>query len=231
MKRFYKSVAITGTGPFGIALDGRDLKTPARKSFLVPSSALAEAVAAEWDGQGDTLDIAAMHLTRLANVAIDRAPHQRDGMVAEVARYCETDLLCFLPEGPEDLRAALDAASRPWRVWAGQALGILLIEAPGGTLHMPQPPASLEAARTKAAALDDFRLTALVYATALYGSALLAFAVIEGELGSAEAYETSIIEETWQAGRWGWDEDAVARHDARRAEARALGRLVEALRA
>ena len=219
MKRFYKTAEeVEHDGHWVICLDGRAVKTPARKPLVVTSRSLAGALADEWNRQGETVDIARMHLTRLINVAIDRTPAERDGMTAEVARYCETDLVCFLASDPADLRSRQIAAWRPIREWAGRALGVVLLEAPEGVLHQPQPPASLDAARGRASEMDDVALTTFVFAMGLYGSALLTFAVAEGELSAEDAYERSILEELWQAEKWGQDAEAEARHTARRTE-------------
>ena len=107
MKRFWKDVAIVPQDcGWGIALDGRPMRTPHRAPLIVASAMLAEAIAAEWEGQGEQIDLLRLHLTRLANVAIDRTPDVRDGMADEVARlFCETDVLTqglFTMAGHED---------------------------------------------------------------------------------------------------------------------------------
>ena len=148
MTRFYSSAAPEEIeGGWTIALDGRPIKTPARKTLLVESKGLAAQIAAEWDGQGDVVQIPTLHLTRLVNVALDQTPQQRGPMIDEILKYCETDLLCFLAEKPTELKARQIETWRPIREWAGQTHNIVLLEVPGGVLAAPQPPASLEAAR------------------------------------------------------------------------------------
>ncbi|MEL6323384.1 MAG: ATP12 family protein [Pseudomonadota bacterium] len=216
-KRFYKTVAPLEVGArWTVALDGRPLKTPAKADFFVDRQDLAEAVAEEWNRQGEILDLNGMHLTRLINVVIDRTPSARPGLVDEIVRYCETDLLCFPPIGEN--RDRILEAWRPIRSWAAETLKIALNEAEGEHLLIDQPAASLEASRAYADACDDLDLTTLGFAAGLYGSALLAMAVCEGYLEAGEAYELSILEEAGQAEKWGWDPEAVARHDARRQE-------------
>jgi len=230
MKRFYKQAGVSqGADGWAVVLDGWVVKTPAQKTLSVPSEKLALALADEWERQGDEVDIQGMHLTRLMNVAIDRTGEQRGGMVDEVVKYCETDLLCFLAETPAELRSRQIAAWRPVREWAGQSLGILLMEVPDGLLAAPQPPASLEAARAYAEGLDDFRLTGLNFGLGLFGSALLALAAVEGRLSAMEAYEVSILDEIFQAERWGEDEENLARLTHNRAQAEALGQLFSSL--
>ena len=229
-KRFYKDAAAEQMpGGWTVALDGRTIKTPARAALCLPSQRLARAIAAEWNEQCDIIDLAAMHLTRLANVAIDRTPEAREEMADELARYCETDLLCHIAEGPEELVEREEAYWRPVREWAGQELDILLVPVEG-LLASPQPDASLEAARQVALEMDDFRLTGTLFGCGLFSSALLALAVAEGQLSAADAFEVSRVDEAWQIEQWGEDEEAKAATEARRKEARALEAWMRGLR-
>ena len=229
-KRFYKTADIEEIpGGWTVALDGRTIKTPARAALTLPTERLARSVAAEWNAQGEIIDLAAMHLTRLANVAIDRVPETREEMAGELARYCETDLLCHIAEAPAELAEREEQYWRPVRDWAGQALDIFLVPVEG-LLASPQPDASLEAARQVALAMDDFRLTGTLFGCGLYGSALLALAVTEGELTAEEAFEVSRIDEVWQNEQWGEDEEAKAATEIRRKEAKALAAWMRGLR-
>ena len=57
MKRFYKTVSLEPvTGGHAIRLDGRAVKTPARAELVLPTPALAAAVAAEWRAQAEKVD-------------------------------------------------------------------------------------------------------------------------------------------------------------------------------
>ena len=218
-KRFYKAAATAEIdGGWTVALDGRGLKTPEKAPLALPTKALAEAIAKEWEGQGERIHIASMHLTRLANVAIDRTPKNRSAMADELARYCQTDLLCHLAGSPQDLCDQQDAAWAPVRIWAGKSLGILLVPVEG-IIASPQPDASLEAAKTHALGLDDFRLTGLSYACGLFGSALLALAVEQGEIDALGAFERTLVDEKYQMERWGTDAEAEARIAGHRREA------------
>jgi len=210
-KRFYKTASATkAEGGWTVQLDTRLLKTPAKAPLTLPTQALAETIAAEWEAQGERIHIQAMHLTRLANVAIDRTPETRAGMADEVANYCGTDLLCHTAEAPADLVERQSNSWAPIREWAGEALGVVLLPVPG-IIAAPQPEASLTAARTHAASLDDFRLTGLAYAMGLLGSALLALAIEQGRLTAREAYALSRVDEEFQIEQWGEDEDALDR--------------------
>src|SRR5579871_3038314 len=129
-------------GGWTIALDGRELKTPARRALVLPTGELAQAIAREWRQQAERIDLAAMHLTRLANVAIDRAPETRAELAEEAARYAETDLVCHLAETPAILRQRQEAAWAPLRAWASEALGVRLIPVEG-VIAITQPAVSI----------------------------------------------------------------------------------------
>ena len=144
-KRFYKQAAIDKIdGGWTVVLDGRSIKTPARLPLTLPAERLAKAIAAEWNSQEEYIDLAAMHLTRLANVAIDRVEDARDDMADELARYCETDLICHIAETPDELAGAEESHWAPVRDWAGDTLGVNLVPVIG-IIASPQPDASLEA--------------------------------------------------------------------------------------
>ena len=221
-KRFYKSVSVAAhDAAWIVELDGRRIKTPGKKDLALPTGDLAEAVADEWRQQGDTIDLPSMALTRLANVAIDRTPSNRTAIADEIARYAETDVTCYLCEGPTSLRARQEAAWAPWRNWAGQTLNVVLLPVEG-IVAMPQPAASLQAARSHVLGLDDCRLTGTSWACSLLGSAVLALASERGAITVPEALELSCVDEDWQIAQWGEDEEARIARDARKKDAAAL---------
>ena len=160
-KRFYETAKPEQIpGGWTVELDGRSIKTPARVALKLPTEKLAKAIAAEWNAQDAEIDLMSMHLTRLANVAIDRTPEIRYEMADELARYCETDLVCHIAEEPEELAELEEAHWAPLGAWAGQALDVILVPVEG-IIASPQPDASLEAARNYALGLEDFALTGL----------------------------------------------------------------------
>ena len=228
-KRFYKqaSVAPVDDG-YTIALDGRPIKTPAKAALTLPSKALADAIADEWAAQGETLDLQAMTLTRLANVAIDRTPESRTDLAEEFQRYAGTDVTCYLADAPTELRDRQEKAWGPWREWAGRELGVVLVPVMG-LMASPQPQASLDAVKAHALGLDDFRLTALTWACSLFGSAVLALAVEQGALTAQDALKASLVDEDWQIEQWGEDAEAQQVRAARGRDAAALQLWFEAL--
>lgn len=222
-RRFYRQAAVLKAEVGStVALDGRPAKTPAGARLLLPTVALAQRIAAEWDAPSEVIDFARMPLTRLAFTAIDRTPTAREATAQEAACYAETDLLCYFAEGPRELAERQSRQWGPQLDWAERALGIKLIRAAGIT-HQRQPPESLARARALASELDDLRLTGLAFAAPLFGSAVLAFAVQRGALDGEAAYDLSRLDEAFQEEQWGVDADAAVRTERLRCEARAVG--------
>src|SRR5215203_532873 len=86
--RFYQAATVGGAAEgFPVLLDGRPVRTPARASLAAPVRELAAAIAAEWQAQQDSVDPAAMPLTRLANTIIDGVAPSPGPVAAEVEKY------------------------------------------------------------------------------------------------------------------------------------------------
>ena len=229
MKRVYGSVATQAVdGGWGVTLDGRALRTPAKRELCVPSEKLAAALAAEWDAQEIDIRPETMPLTRLAATAIDRTAAERHKIVAEVAGYAGTDLVCYRVEHPPALAARQEAAWQPLLDWAaGRYDAGLAVTA--GILPTPQSPTSLKAYAGAVAALDDFRLTALHAATGACGSLIIALALYEGRLDAAAAFDASQLDETFQIEAWGEDAEATKRREALAADIEAAARFLALL--
>ncbi|MGK9232809.1 ATPase [Inquilinus limosus] len=227
MKRFYKTVTVVPVGDgFGVALDGKPIRSPAKAGFVLPSRALADAVAAEWAAQADDVVPATMPLMQLAATAIDRVAPNREHIVDTVAGYGGTDLLCYRAEAPAALAERQKAAWQPLLDWAMTALDAPLT-ATSGIVHQAQPDSSLAALRAAVAAQDDWRLTALHQATALTGSLVLGLALLAGRIDADTAFELAELDASFQIERWGEDAEATARRATLRAELQAAARLVE----
>lgn len=218
MKRFYKAASIRPeAGGVAILLDGRPVKTPARAALAVPTEELAEAIAAEWNGQGEEVDPRAMPLTGLANAAIDRAAPDPAAFAATLARYGESDLLCYRAEAPEPLVRRQAESWDPLLDWARRRYGIELATA-AGVIHRPQPAGTVARLAEEVGSRDPFRLAALAPLVTISGSLIVALALAEGEIGREQAWAAATLDEAWQAEQWGEDELARAALEARRAE-------------
>lgn len=226
-KRFYKQAGLIEVeGGFRLALDGRGANTPARKPLILPTRDLGEAVAAEWGAQAEFIDPAAMPLTRLANTAIDGVADRREAVVADLSAYAGTDLVAYRAGTPERLVAAQAKAWDPILEWAREALGARFILSEG-VMHVTQPEATVHALEGAVAAVEDpFRLAALHTMTTLTGSLLIALAVLHGRLDPEEAWAAAHVDETYQAGVWGSDEEAEARMAGRWTEFEAAARII-----
>ncbi len=228
-KRFYKTVSVEpGESGFAVLLDGRPVKTPAKQSLILPSRALADLVATEWEAQGERIDAPSMPASRLCFVALDRMSAAREDTAAEVTKYASTDLLCFRAPEPPELVAAQAAAWDPMLKWADERLGVKLVSATG-LLPVEQDAVALTLVHGRAAALDDIALTALAHATAVCGSAILGLALLEGEIDGDKAFALSTIDEHFQISQWGEDAEALERLANLKVELIAVDKVLRAL--
>jgi chaperone required for assembly of F1-ATPase len=231
MRRFYATAdaAPAEGGGFAVRLDGRQPRSPQGQALVLPTEALALLVAAEWAAQGENILPETMPATKLAWGALALGDEGvRQGAVARVASFAQTDLVCYFADGPADL---VERQERRWGAvidWAQGALGVPFHRTQG-VIHQPQPPASIARIETLAAAENDCALAGLAAAAALFGSAILAFALRMGELTPEAAFELSRLDESFQEERWGVDAEAAARADAMAKEAVMLGAWFVAL--
>ena len=231
MKRAYKTVvANRHDGGWGVALDGKPMRTPGKNPLTLPSEALAAAIAAEWDAQREEIHPATMPLTRLAATAIDRTPPQRALIVAETANYADTDLVCYRADHPPALMARQHAVWQKLIDWAARRYGAALAVT-SGIVPARQPPATLGAFAAIVAAQDEFRLTALHNLTASCGSLVIALALFEGRLDADSAFEASQLDETFQIEAWGEDSEAAIRRRNIAADIEAAARFIALLAA
>jgi chaperone required for assembly of F1-ATPase len=227
VRRFYKAARVADDGA-GVMLDERRLRTPKGAPFAAPTRALAEAIAAEWNGQGEHILPASMPLTQLAFAAIDHTPARRDDLHGYVAKFGETDLVAHRAAAPAPLVSRQSAHWDPLVAWGERALGVSLPVVIGVSPARTHA-AAIGALRAHAAALDDFQLTALAQATGLAGSALIAFALLRGERDAAQAFEAALLDELYQLETWGEDAEGRARVERARADFAALEAFLRAL--
>jgi chaperone required for assembly of F1-ATPase len=213
-KRFYKEAGVAeGEGGFAIILDGRPIRTPSSRQVIMPSRALADAVAAEWAAQGETIDPVTMPLTRIANSVVEGVVDRVELVTDDLAKYFESDLLFYRAGHPEGLVAREAAHWDPVLFWAAETLGAHFILSEG-VMHVKQPDEALRAAR--AALPDDpWSVAALHIITTLTGSALLALALAHGARDAGQVWVAAHVDEDWNAEKWGVDEEAAARRAAR----------------
>jgi chaperone required for assembly of F1-ATPase len=230
LKRFYENASVAPTDDgFALRLDGRGARTPGKRPLAFPTRALAELVAREWAGQGAAIDPRSMPATRIANSAIDGVATAIAETRAELAAYAETDLLYYRAGAPEKLVAAQAAAFDPVLDWAHEAFGVRFILTEG-IVHVRQPERALAALRGALEAIaDPFALAALHVMTTLTGSLLIALGVQRGAFSAEEAWRIAHVDEDFQIGIWGADDEAMARRTARWREMEAAAAITAAL--
>jgi chaperone required for assembly of F1-ATPase len=227
MRRVYRTVGVVPRPcGYGIALDDRPMRTPAAHPLIVPSRALADAIAAEWQAQGDRIVPATMPMSQLANGVIDRIAPDAPRIVDQLAAYAETDLLCHWAEGPDELVLRQRHHWQPVLDWSATDLDARL-QPVAGIMAQRQPETALAALRTVVAALDPFALGALNVLTTGTGSLLIGLAVVRGRLALDEAWQAAQVDEAYQAEKWGEDAEAAARRAAVRADLAAAVRFLE----
>ena len=229
-RRFYKEASAGDASPFQIFLDGRAVKTPKKRALAVPTKALADAIAREWQAQQELVDPSRMPLTRFANTAIDAVSETEDAVAADIVAYAGSDLICYRAEAPDELVALQSCDWNPVVAWADSTLHATFRVVPG-VVHVQQPDAALEAVANALTPHDAFRLTGLHVLTTLTGSALLALAVAGGGLSADAAWGAAHVDENYQISVWGEDTEAAARRHGRRAEFDAACQWLELLHA
>jgi len=218
-KRFYARAEArqrTQDGGFPVLLDGKPVRTPARRVLAAPTRELAERIAGEWNAQQDVIDPARMPLTRLANTILDGISANAAPVAAEVEKYLGSDLVCYRADAPDGLVARQVQVWDPVLAWARDDLGARFVQVEG-VMFAPQPAHAVEAARAHIPR-QVWRLGAVSSITTLTGSALLALALAAGAVDADAAWDAAHLDEDWQMEQWGRDELALQRRAFRRAE-------------
>lgn len=181
-RRFWKSATVRpADGGWEVVLDERPIRTPGKQPLILPTRALAQAIAAEWDAQAEIIDPNTMPLTRAANSTIEKVAPQFDAVADMLAEYGGSDLLSYRAERPEDLIQIQAQGWDPLIDWAATELRAPL-RITHGVVHVAQDPQALARLREAVGALDVFGLTALHDLVTLPGSLVLGLAVIRGRL-------------------------------------------------
>jgi chaperone required for assembly of F1-ATPase len=225
-KRFYEKAGVAEEGGgFVVTLDGKPVRTPARRPLAAPTRALAQAIADEWQVQADVIDPAHMPLTRLANSIIDGVADKPEEVRDEIVKYLGSDLLFYRADGPEGLTERQAAAWDPIVRWAADTLGarFIMVE---GVVFAAQPEQAVAAA-AKAIPADVWRLGAGHSVMTLTGSALLALALGHDAIDAGQAWKAAHVDEDWQMEQWGRDTLAMERRAHREAEMKAAATVLK----
>lgn len=229
-KRFWTSAAAEPVeGGWQIALDGKPIRTPGKLPLVVPTKALADAIAAEWDAQTDGIDPESMPLTRAANSAVEKVAPQFDAVADMLGEYGGTDLLCYRAEHPQPLSERQAAEWDPLIDWAAVALKAPL-KITHGVIPVPQDDAALQRLRARLGEMTPWELTALHDLVTLPGSLILGLAVFDGRISAETAHQLARIDEEYQAEQWGRDDEADAAAAGRLDAMRVSEQLMKLLR-
>ena len=230
MRRFYRDVTVApAEGGYQVLLDGRPMRTPARQLLAAPTAPLAEAIADEWRGQGDTIRPDAMPLTRLASTAIDRMPAQRQAAIEEVIAYTDTDLVCYRAAEPFELVQRQHQAWQPMLEWLTRTYGVKLAVTTS-ILPLTQPAAARTRLRSAVEDLSDWPLVGMHMATTALGSLVLGLGLLHGRLDADAALAASLLDELFEIERWGSDVEAERRQEVLRRDVSGAARLLQELR-
>jgi len=209
-KRFWTAAEAVAAGDgYGVRLDGRAVRTPAKAELVVPTQALAQEIADEWDAQEGEIAPATMPLTRAANAAIDRVAREPEAVAAMLADYGSSDLLCYRADGPAGLVARQAEAWDPLLDWAETVFSARLCSTTG-VMHVAQDPAALERLHGEVRMLDIWALTAFHDLVCLSGSLVIGLAALHGQAPIGALWQVSRIDESWQEEQWGRDSEAEA---------------------
>jgi chaperone required for assembly of F1-ATPase len=225
VKRFYKAVTVAAeSGGFRVMLDGRGLRTVGGRAQIVPGPALAEALAAEWAGQGEEIDPAAFVLRDLADYALDVVAGGKAGVIDELVPYGETDTLCYRAEPDEALGVRQRAVWEPLLTAAEARWQVRFVRV-AGIIHKPQPAETLARLREELERLDAFALAALRNTAALAASLVLGLQALDPGADIDALWDAANLEEDWQAELWGKDAEALERRARRHAAFAAAARF------
>jgi len=223
-RRFYKSATVApAEGGWGILLDNKPLRSPAKRPFVLPTEALAAAIAEEWQAQGEKIDPRSMPLMQFAATAIDRLANDRIALIEDIAGYGRSDLVCYRAPEPETLVRRQEEAWQPLLAWLAERYDIAL-NVTAGIVSVEQPPHALATFRRVLGTCDLCALTALAVMTGSAGSLVIALALAEGRLSPDEAADAALLDELFQAEKWGSDPEAERRRASIRADLAAAKR-------
>lgn len=209
MKRFWKEVTVAEDADgFAIFLDGKTVKTPARNTCRVPTRAIADEIAMEWEAQEEVVSPLQMPMTRVAATCLDRVAPEMAAVQEMISAYGGTDLLCYRATHPAGLVARQAEGWDPILSWAAASIGAQL-KIGSGVMHIAQPSAAEEVLAECVRAVDAWNLTCLSELVTISGSLVLGLSVLERHLDPDLAWDLSRIDEQWNIDEWGEDFEAA----------------------
>ncbi len=216
MKRFWTAATVEqGASGFEVRLDGRPVKTPAKRLLTVPTETVAVRIAAEWDAQEKAVDPMTMPWTRSANAALDKVATQREEVANHLADYAASDLLCYRADGPEALVSRQAEVWDPLLDWASDTFGARL-KVTAGVMPIAQEQADIERLAARMRGMSAFQLTGFYDLVTLTGSFVLGLAAAEKRDDPKAHWALSRIDEDWQIEQWGEDEEAAEAAEIKR---------------
>jgi chaperone required for assembly of F1-ATPase len=234
VKRFWDTASVQWTeNGHRILLDGKPMRLPSGAPLVVGPARLARGIAEEWQAAGGTkggeMSFTDTPLTRLAGTALERIAPDPAPTIDAIARYGETDLLCYRAETPRKLVERQHQKWQPWLDWAALAHDAPLRVATG-VAYVKQHHDSVAALRRAVAALDVDALAGLGIAVPALGSLVLGLALAAGEMDADTAYTLGALDELFQAEQWGEDDEAVDRRTSMRADIVLAARYIDLTR-
>ncbi|HEY5047463.1 MAG TPA: ATP12 family protein [Rhizomicrobium sp.] len=227
--KFYKKVSVSGQRDgHCVLLDDKTIRTPGQSSLLLPTDALAEAIAEEWRRQSEHVNPARLPLTGIAYAALDLIPNHRQRVIDHILAFGRSDLLCYRAETPAELALLQAATWDPLLAWVADAHGAML-QTGAGVSFIDQPPGALLALERLVSPLGDFDLAALDRVVSLAGSLVIGVALLKGHLVASQALAAALVDEMFQSTKWGRDVESEVRRAHMLAELEAAERFFRLL--
>lgn len=234
-KRFWKQASVVPEqGGFAVQLDGRPVRLPERTMLCVPSRALADALAAEWQAAGLTVggyfSPEDLPLTRIAGSMLERVPAARAGVVESLLAYAGSDLLCYREAGQSRLARRQRELWGPWVDWCEATFGMAL-RTTEGVMPITQPEATMQTLRTVLESCSDAELAVLGVAVPALGSLYLGLALLKGNASPDALVACATVDECEQMAIWGEDTAVTDRIATLLRDVTDAARFLELLRA
>lgn len=230
-KRFYKDVGVAPVdGGFIVTLDGRQVRTPGHKiPIVVPAAAIATAMAEEWAAQGEFINPATMPMVRLINSGIESGEERIPAFREEVIKFAAGDLMLYRAETPQELLTRQEELWDAALVTLARHFGVSF-QPTFGILHQPQPQPTLDRLAETLGDHGLLELTAMVSLTGLTGSGLLTLGLWHQLFTPEQVWAAAHVDEDFQIGQWGEDEEAADRRAKRKTEFDTAVAVLDALR-